>query len=473
MNWIIFLPEVGMLTAVAVFLVLACLSPDARRDYTAALTVSGVVVILSVACVSVSGSLFYDAYQVDLFSQVFKALLAIGFFLVVFLCRELNGISSRRHSECYLLLSISTLAMMLLVSSVHLLAIYMALELSSYSLYVLVFLRREERWGLSAGLRYFFVGICASAIMLFGLALIYGASGVMYLDALMNMTPEMMAHPVVGAGVLMTLAGFFFKLAIFPFHFWAPDAYEGAPNQVAAFISTASKVAAIAVLIRMVAAISGMETVLANGLIALAIISMTVGNLAAIGQKDFKRLMAFSSIAQVGYLLLGILCMTPGGYDGSVFYVVAVLTMKFTCFMVLVAVAEDGRNLQIAELAGLHRRSPLLALALMMALFGLAGIPPTIGFTGKLLIFKAAIEKGYLVLVIIAMINVVISLYYYLLVLKAAYLDKAEKELPELALSVPGKAVAIVMVIVIVAVGFYPTLLLDLVYAATQGLHTP
>lgn len=473
MNWMIFLPELGMLAAVAAFLVLACLSPDTRRDYLAALILGGLAVVLAFACASMNGSLFYDAYQVDLFSQLFKVLLAIGFFLVIFLCRELNGISSRRHSECYLLLSISTLAMMLLVSSVHLLAIYMALELSSYSLYVLVFLRRQERWGLSAGLKYFLVGICASAIMLFGLALIYGATGAMHLDALMQLPPEVMTQSVVVAGVMMTLAGFFFKLAIFPFHFWAPDAYEGAPNQVAAFISTASKVAAIAVLIRMVAATSEMETLLAKGLIAMAIISMTVGNLAAIGQRDFKRLMAFSSIAQVGYLLLGILCMTPGGYDGSVFYMMAVLVMKFTCFMVLVAVAEDGRNLQISELAGLHKRSPLLALALMMALFGLAGIPPTIGFTGKLLIFKAAIEKGYLVLVIIAMVNVVISLYYYLLVLKAAYLDKADKELPALALSFPGKALAIVMVMVIVAVGFYPTMLLDLVYAAGQGLYTP
>lgn len=473
MNWILFTPELGMLTAVAVFLVMACLTPNAHRDYVTAVTLGGLAVIIGVTCLPMSGSLFIDAYQVDLFSQVFKVLLAIGFFLVVFLCRELNGISVQRQTECYLLLSISTLAMMLMVSSVHLLAIYMALELSSYSLYVLVFLRREERWGFRSGLKYFLVGISASAIMLFGLALIYGATGVMHLDALMQLPQQVIASPTVVVGVLMTLAGLFFKLAIFPFHFWAPSAYEGAPNQVAAFISTASKVAAVAVLIRMVAAASGMEAQLAKGLIAMAIISMTVGNLAAIGQKDFKRLMAFSSIAQVGYLLLGIVCLSPGGYEGSVFYVVAVLAMKFTCFMVMVVVAEDGRNLQISELAGLHRRSPLLAMALMMALFGLAGIPPTIGFTGKLLIFKAAIAKGYLMLVIIAMINVVISLYYYLLVLKAAYLDKAPKELPALALSFPTKAVAIVMVVVIVAVGFYPTVLLDLVYAATQGLYSP
>jgi NADH-quinone oxidoreductase subunit N len=213
-----------------------------------------------------------------------------------------------------------------------------------------------------------------------------------------------------------------------------------------------------------------MGDLLAKGLIALAILSMTAGNLAAIAQKDFKRLMAFSSIAQAGYLMIGILCLTPAGYTGAGFYVVAVLVMKFTCFMVMIKVAADGRNLRIEELAGLHRRSPLLAMALMLALFGLAGIPPTIGFTGKLLIFKAAMEQGYLLLVVIAMINVVISLYYYLLVLKAAYLDEPAAPVPDIALSLPNRVLALAMITLIVAVGFYPTALMDLVYAATHGL---
>ena len=459
-----------MLAAVAVFLLLACLSPDSHRDYQSAMGLGGVVVILSMTFMRANGTLFNGVYHVDLFSQAFKALLAIGFFLVAFLCRELKGISSRRHTECYLLLAISTLAMMLLVSTMHLLAVYVALELSSYSLYILVFLRREERWGLNSGLRYFLVGICASAVMIFGLALIYGTAGTLHLDTLMQMPVGSVAVPMVAAGLLMTIGGFLFKLAIFPFHFWAPDAYEGAPNQVAAFISTASKVAAIAVLIRVISSIEAVDTLLAKGLIVMAVVSMTVGNLAAIGQKDFKRLMAFSSIAQAGYLLLGIVCLTPEGYAGTVFYVTAVLVMKFTCFMVMVKLAEDGRNLQISELAGLHRRSPILGLALMMALFGLAGIPPTIGFAGKLLIFNAAIEQGYLLLVVIAMINVVISLYYYLLVLKAAYLDKPVQELPGLTLSLPSRVLAVLLVVVIVAIGFYPTGLLNLVNAATLVL---
>lgn len=451
-------------------MVLACLRADPRRDYMAAVLLGGLAVALSVTFVAVQGNLFNNVYRVDLFSQVFKALLTMGFFLVVFLCSELGGVASKRHSECYLLLSISTLAMMLLVSSMHLLAIYVALELSSYSLYILVFLRRETRWGLNSGLRYFLVGICASAIMLFGLALIYGATGAMHLSDLALASSRLKAGPVVAAGVLMTLGGFFFKLAVFPFHFWAPEAYEGAPNQVAAFISTASKAAAIAVLVRVVASSQGVGPLLVKGLVAMAIVSMTVGNLAAIVQKDFKRLMAFSSIAHAGYLLLGILCMTTEGYAAAVFYVAAVVAMKFTCFMVMIKVADDGRNLQITELAGLHRRAPLLAMALMMALFGLAGIPPTIGFAGKLLIFKAAIGRGYLMLVIIAMVNVVISLYYYLLVLKAAYLDEPTVDLPKLGLSMPTRVLSVALIVVIVAVGFYPAALIEVVQAAARAL---
>jgi NADH-quinone oxidoreductase subunit N len=423
-----------------------------------------------VACISMTGRLFYDAYRVDLFSQASKVCLALGFFLIVCLCDRLDGIGAERHGEFYGLLALSTLAMMLLVSGTHLLVVYLSLELSSYSLYVLVFMRRQSHWGLDAGLRYFLVGICASAVMLFGMALIYGSAGTLHLEALGQLAAQDLRQPAMAAGVLLTLGGFFFKLAVFPFHVWAPDAYQGAPNQVAAFIATASKVAAVAVLVRVTVPMHAMGDLLAKGLIALAILSMTVGNLSAIAQKDFKRLMAFSSIAQAGYLMIGILCLTPAGYVGAGFYAVAILIMKFTCFMVMITVAADGRNLRIDELAGLHRRAPLLALALMLALFGLAGIPPTIGFTGKLLIFKAAMEKGYLFLVVIAMINVVISLYYYLLVLKAAYLDEPATPVPDLVIPLHTRILALGMITIIIAVGFYPTALMNLVYAAAQGL---
>jgi NADH-quinone oxidoreductase subunit N len=226
----------------------------------------------------------------------------------------------------------------------------------------------------------------------------------------------------------------------------------------------------VAILVRVIATFQ-VVYLLVQAMIMLAIVSMTVGNLSAIYQKDFKRLMAFSSIAHGGYILVGILCLTAWGISAVIFYAAAVLVLKFTCFMVMVALARDGRNLQISELAGRHQRSPILALALMMALFGLAGIPPTIGFSGKFLIFTAAIEQGYLALVLIAMVNVVISLYYYLLALKAAYLDKPATEQAPCAVSASSRLLAMAMIAVIVAVEIYPSALLNLVMSAAQSLH--
>ncbi|WP_419655535.1 NuoN2: NADH quinone oxidoreductase, subunit N [Desulfosarcina variabilis str. Montpellier] len=456
--------------AAAVFLTLACLKPDPARGYVLAMTLAAVTLVTAITCATMHGDLFGGVYRVDLFSQTFKALLAMGFFLVVVLCDDFGGIAPTHHAEATFLLSVCTLSMMVLASAVHLLAIILALELSSYSLYLLVFMRSDRRLEMTAGLRYFLVGASASAIMLFGLALIYGATGAMHVDQLIVMLAGRLDQPMVAGGLLLTLAGFFFKLAVFPFHFWAPDAYEGAPNPVAAFIAAVSKVAAIAILLRLVSLAGGGGDMLARGMMAMAVVSMTVGNLAAIAQKDFKRLIAFSSVAHAGYLLLAMLCMTPAGYAAAMFYGAAVLVMKFTCFMVMIRVAADGRNLQISELAGLHRREPLLALALMLALFVLGGIPPTIGFSGKLFIFVAAMQKGYLLLVIIAMANVVISLYYYLMVLKAAYLDEPVDPVPAIDLSLTHRLLATSMIVLIIGIGFYPAPLLDWVQAAVQGL---
>jgi NADH-quinone oxidoreductase subunit N len=278
---------------------------------------------------------------------------------------------------------------------------------------------------------------------------------------------------LVVAGLLLTLSGFFFKLAVFPFHYWAPDVYQGAPNQVAAYIATASKVAAIAMILR-VAALGAGSAYLAQVLVGLAIISMTVGNLAAIVQKDLKRLFAYSTIAHAGYVLLGILAMNESGRAAVIFYALAVLLMKFTVFLVIVLVASErnGENLRIEDLAGLHKRSPMLALAMMVALFGLAGIPPTIGFTGKFLIFMAIMEKGYFTLVLIAMVNVVISLYYYLLVIKAAYLLEPEKELPPLRVAPPMNLLSGALIVTMLVAGFFPTYLIQLAEAAARALTT-
>ena len=472
MKWFLFVPELYYFAGGMIFLFLSMAKEtNPRRDYFTALFLAVLGVVICLASIRQEGLLFFEAYRVDLFSQVFKVLLSTGLFLIISICSNLNGVAERYHAEFFLLLFLCTLAMMLLVSSVHILSIYVALELSSYSLYILVALRNDERFGLEAGLKYFLVGIFASAVMIFGVALLYSTTKATYVTEMIRVLPGLLDSPAVVIGLLLTLCGFFFKLAVFPFHFWAPDVYQGAANQATAYIATASKVAAVAILIRMVAVSGDGSIYLVHVLVTLAIVSMTVGNLAAIAQKDFKRLLAYSTVAHAGYVLIGILSMNAAGYMSAIFYVTALLIMKFTVFLVVVNVADDGRNLAIAHLAGLHRRSPLLALALMVSIFSLAGIPPTIGFTGKFLVFIAALEKGYFTLVLIAMINVVISLYYYLMILKAAYLLEPEEVQPGIQLSTPIKMLTGALVVVMVVVGIYPHHLIELTKAAAQMLN--
>ena len=471
MSWLLFFPELFYFGGGMAFLCLSMSNrSDPQRNYYIALVLAAVGVVVCLATVKLEGFLFFNTYRVDLFSQVFKLILALGFFLIISICSELNAISTRHHPEFYFLLFVSNLAMMLLVSSVHILTIYIALELSSYSLYVLVALRRDEKMSLEASIKFFLVGIFASAIMLFGVALLYSTTQATFISDMVRVLPGILNTPAALIGMLLTLCGFFFKLAVFPFHIWAPDVYQGSANQVTAYIATASKVAAIAILIRMVAVTGPGSIYLAHALVTLSIISMTLGNLAAIVQKDLKRLLAYSAVAHAGYVLIGVLSMDTAGYASVIFYAVTMLIMKFTAFLVVVKVADDGRNLEISQLAGLHRRSPMLALALMVSVFSLAGIPPTIGFTGKFLIFAAAMQNGYFTLVLIAMINVVISLYYYLLILKAAYLLEPEEEQPTLQLSQPTTILTGVLVTVMVVVGIYPTYLLELATAAAGAL---
>jgi len=468
--WALFAPELSLFGAALLFLAIALSRRIRRRGtFLVALAAAAFTIVVGLASVHAEGTLFGQSYRIDLFSQVFKVLLALGLFLVVCICGDVKGVDERRHAEFFLLLFTCTLAMALMSSAVHLLSIYVALELSSYSLYVLVSLRRTRERAVAASLKFFIVGIVSSAVMLFGLALLYGCTGAVYLDQLARALSAATDQPLVQVGLLLTLCGFFFKLAVFPFHIWAPDTYQHAAHQVSAYIATASKIGAIAILIRM-ATVSGGSAYLVQVLVGLAVLSMTVGNLAAIAQKDLKRLFAYSSIAQAGYVLIGILSLSPEGYAASIFYSLALLVMKFICFLVLVIVAADGADISVEQLAGLHRRSPLLAMALMMSVFSLAGIPPTIGFTGKFLIFNAAIDRGLLPLVLIAMANVVVSLYYYLMVVRAAYLIEPAADLPQLQVSAPMRLLAGILVALMVLCGIYPTLILDFSSAAAAAL---
>ena len=470
MNLMLFGPELYYLGIALVFF---CLSlrrvPQVQLDYQIALGLSGVGVLLTAYCLFQQGDLFFKAYRVDLFSQIFKFALALGLFLVLTISHNLAQIEERYHAEFYLFLTTTTIGMMMLVSSVELLTIYVSLELSSYSLYILVPLRRGDGIDVEAGIKYLFIGAVSSGFMLFGLSYIFGATGTTYLSEIMPRLSQLVQSPVGLVGLLLTMAGFFFKLSVFPFHFWAPDVYQGAANQVTTFIATASKAAAVALLLRLAALGTAYGYGFTQALVVLSIASMTLGNLVAIIQRDFKRMLAYSSIAHAGYFLMGVLTMQESGYIGSIYYALAYLVMNFTVFMVLSEVATDGRDLKIVELAGLHRRSPLLSMSLILGIFALAGVPPSIGFTGKLLIFTSAMNQGYFWLVLIGAVNGTVSLYYYLKVIYAAYFID-DPGLPPVKLSLPIRLLNYAMAAIIIGFGVFPDRIVELAKAAVKSV---
>jgi NADH-quinone oxidoreductase subunit N len=470
MNVMLFGPELYYLGLALVFF---CLSlrraPQVKTDYRIALGLAAVGLLLTASCLFQRGYLFFGAYRVDLFSQIFKFALALGLFLVLTISHNLAGIEERQQAEFYLFLTTTIIGMMLLVSAVELLTIYVALELSSYSLYILVPLRRGDGIDVEAGIKYLFIGAVSSGFMLFGLSYIFGATGTTYLVDLAPRLAQLTQSPIGLIGLLLAMSGFFFKLSVFPFHFWAPDVYQGAANQVTAFIATASKAAAVALLLRFAALGAGYGYGFTQALMIISIASMTLGNLVAIVQKDFKRMLAYSSIAHAGYFLVGILTLKEAGYIAAVYYALAYLVMNFTVFMVIAEVAADGRDLKIVELGGLYRRSPLLSMNLILGIFALAGVPPSIGFTGKLLLFTSAMNSGYFWLVLIAAVNGTVSLYYYLRVLYAAYF-KDDPGLGPIILSLPTRLLNYSLAAVIIGFGVFPDRIVELAKIAVKSV---
>ena len=279
----------------------------------------------------------------------------------------------------------------------------------------------------------------------------------------------MWTHPAYVISMMMVLAGFFYKLAIFPFHFWVPDVYEGASNETTAFIATVPKLAATAILIRLISQISGDGQVMVNILLLCAVASMFYGNLSALIQKDVKRMLGFSGIAHAGFVLLGILTFQITGYANAMYYIIGYVIMNLACFLVLCNVSENGENVMIEDLSGLHKRSPLMAFTLAVGLFALAGIPPFVGFMGKFMLLTGALKEGYMLVVILAAINTAIAIYYYLSVIRITYCSDPE----ERALVIPStltSATSVLLLAVIVFMGVSPQRFVDFASTAVQTI---
>ena len=335
--------------------------------------------------------------------------------------------------DFYVLGLFSTLGMMILVSCYSFLTVYLGVELLSLPLYAMTAIWRKHSNGSEAAMKYFVIGSVASALLLYGISLLYGATGSFDFNQIAAVIARIQEHSkLLSFALVFILAGVGFKLAAAPFHMWAPDVYDGAPTAVTLFLSAAPKIAAVGMAIRILTfALHDMVGIWHDMVLIMAIGSIVVGNLLAIVQKNIKRLLAYSTVSHMGYALLGILAATSTGYAASLFYVVIYGLMSVGAFGLLVLMSRSGLELELVEdLNGLNKRSPWLAFMMMIILFSMAGVPPTVGFFAKLLVLKSLVDVHLTWVAVLGLIFAVIGSYYYLYIIKVMYFDEAKDKSP-------------------------------------------
>lgn len=452
------IPEIGLAVLIALVLVLDVVLREKSRPWLSWVVAFGLLVIGVLAAVFAlpgkeSVSLFGGMLRLDGLGFVFRLVFLTGASITALLTAD--NVDLGHRGEFYALLLTSTLGMCLMASAGDLIMLYLAIETTSIPLYVLAgFLVRDPK-SVEAGLKYLLFGAMTSAVMLYGFSLLFGFTGttdLYHIGKLMISNQIPLAAAL--AGVMLVLVGFSFKISAAPFHFWAPDVYEGAPTPVAGFLSTASKAAGFAVVMRVLFIAFPDWAQYWTILIAiLATASMIIGNFLALAQKNIKRLLAYSSIAQAGYILIGVTAHSELGMTGVTYYLVGYLLTNLAAFGIVAVAGRAIQSDEIASYAGLSRRSPVLALGLLAALLSLGGVPPFAGFVGKVLVFASAMQSGWLWLAIVGIINSVIGLYYYLNVLKVVYLYRSENEDQPVILTTAWKTALILCAAGIIALG--------------------
>ena len=466
-DWTLFIPELTILAGAILAFAMSAIGVSRSLAWLIAVVMAIAGLVATVNKLDASGEPFFAGiYRVDSFSQVLKLGIVVGLLLTTIIAGPLGSFRKSARIDVPIFLFFATLGLMMLVSATELLTLYVALELSAYGLYILAALHMMQRKGSEAAAKYILFGAASSAVSLYGISLIFAATQTTYLSEI----AQAEASPLLIVGVFLALSGVLFKLAVFPFHAWAADVYEGAPHEAVAFIGTASKVAAVGVIARLLMLVSTDERSLAAAMLILCVASMTVGNLAAMGQKDLKRLLAYSTVAHAGYIMIGLACMTQLGMASAVFYALTYVPVVFCAFVVVCVLGADGSNPTRASLAGLYQRSPLLLVALLVGMFGLAGIPPTVGFAGKWFLFSAAIESGYLWLVVIGAINATVSLYYYLSVVKEAILTPPDTDAAPIRVAPAAALAAWLAIGLTLVIGFYPRWVWELAESAGRSL---
>ncbi|MBB4007607.1 NADH-quinone oxidoreductase subunit NuoN [Allorhizobium taibaishanense] len=394
------------------------------------------VALLAVACAWIlllpaDGLAFGGAYISDGYARFMKVLALIGSIVTMVMATGLAKANDLDKFEFPVLLVLATLGILLMISANSLISLYLSLELQSLALYVIAAMNRDSARSSEAGLKYFVLGALSSGMLLYGMSLVYGFTGNVEFDKIAAVLAA--GHSNLGLifGLVFVLAGLAFKISAVPFHMWTPDVYEGAPTPVTAFLAAAPKVGAMAIFVRIV--IEAFQPITAEWqqvVVFIAIASMVLGSVAAIGQRNIKRLMAYSSIGHMGYALVGLAAGSQQGIEGVLLYMLIYLIMNLGTFACIMAMrTKTGEMLEtVDDLAGLSQTRPFMAFVLTALMFSLAGIPPLAGFFGKYFVFLAAIQAHLYALAIIGVLASVIGAYYYLRIVKVMWFDDAKIE---------------------------------------------
>ena len=471
-SWTLARPELFLAAVTALLLVYGVVRGEVATPFVSVATALALLVTAVLLFVPYrEGTAFASLFIVDRLTTTMKALVLIGSAVALLMSRPYFEQAKAWRFEYPLLVALATLGMMLMISANDLMALYVGLELQSLALYVVAAFQRDSLRSTEAGVKYFVLGSVASGMLLFGASLIYGfCGGTAFVQISRALLEGKGGEIGTVIGLVFVVAGLAFKVSAVPFHMWTPDVYEGAPTPVTAFFAAAPKVAAIAAFVRV--AVTAFPTIVPQWqqiVVFVSIASMVLGAFAAIGQRNIKRLMAYSSIGHMGYALIGLAAGTVEGVQGVMVYMAIYVAMTLGTFACIIAMRrDDGPVEEISDLSGLARTKPGMAFFLAMLLFSLAGIPPLAGFFAKFYVFLAAVNAGLFTLSVVGVLSSVVGAYYYLLIIKVMYFDEPAPALSPMrselgaVLAVTGLFVSLFFV--------YPAPLVEAAAAAAKSL---
>jgi len=417
--------------------------------------------------------LFHDAYVCDYFAVFFKSFILMAAFLMLFSSRDILIHQGILHYEYSVLILLSVLGMMIMVSANSLLTVFMGLELQSLSLYILTAMRRDHVQASEAGVKYFILGAVSSGLLLYGMSLIYGLTGHLMFQNIAAALTHGGASVTLWVGIVCFVVGILFKISVVPFHMWTPDVYQGAPTVMTGFLATVPKIAATALLLRILfgplaGVISGWQPILE----IMAILSMVLGSFAALFQKDIKRLLAYSTIGNMGYALMGVVVGSEPAVQSTIIYIVIYVLTVIGFFSCLNRLSQQGHEINhISDLAGGYKQAPGASFAMIFFLFSFAGVPPLAGFLGKLYVFKAAVAGNFMTLAIVGVLTSVVAAGYYLWIVKVMVMDESSSPVASRgSTDAVSMLISSIVILMLTYTFIVPTGLLTMTGAATASL---